>query len=267
MTNCKEKHKFGWRKLLLWILGVVCVCLAIPVGYYYFPHQKIDHSTVLFDTTGLRNGDLLFRNGNGGESRFVTGISNGIYSHIAMAYKDSTGWKAVHAVPGETEDIHATDYLKCEPIEDFYQYDRACAGAVARVNCPDSLAEKALAFALDKVERRFAFDHHYKLEDTTTYYCTELVYWSYLHVGINLADERRHNLPMPQTDGIFVFPSDILDSPHILFSKEMIISRPTSQMSNADILNLRSPACILDISSKVETSRDKRFTSLDTICK
>ncbi|MBO5134262.1 MAG: hypothetical protein J6C15_03820 [Bacteroidaceae bacterium] len=221
MTGRKENKKFSWRKLLLWVLGLIIVCCALPVGYFFFPHQKISHSTVLFDTTGLRNGDLLFRNGNGGESRFVTGISNGIYSHIALAYRDSTGWKAVHAVPGETENVRDTDYLKCEPIEDFYQYERACAGAMARVNCPDSLAERALDYALDKVKRRFAFDHHYKLEDTTTYYCTELIYWAYLTVGINLADDRRHHLPTPQTDGVFVFPSDILSSPHILFSKAM----------------------------------------------
>lgn len=228
MTKVKQNKKSGRRKLILGVLIALTVCCAVPIGYFYFPHEKIDHSIVLFDTTGLRNGDLLFRNGNGGESRFVTGISNGIYSHIALAYKDSTGWKAVHAVPGETEDIHATDYLKCEPIDDFYQYERACAGAMARVDCPDSLAEKALAFALDKVERRFAFDHYYKLEDTTTYYCTELVYYAYLSVGLNLADERRHHLPMPQTDGVFVFPSDILDSPHIRFSKAM----PTAEASS-----------------------------------
>lgn len=229
MSGDKKIRRFKWHKVLLWILGVLVVCTAIPVGYYYFPHQKFDHPFVLIDTTNLRNGDLLFRNGNGGESRFVTGISQGIYSHIAMAYKDSTGWKAVHAVPGETEDIHAIDYLKSESLEDFYQYDRACAGAMARVNCPDSLAEKALAFALDKVARGFAFDYHYKLEDTTSYYCTELVYYAYLSVGLNLADERRHYLPTPQTDGVFVFPSDILDSPHILFSKAMQTSeRPPS---------------------------------------
>lgn len=196
------------------IFGFVAITMFIGI-MIFMPPKASPHSIVVIDTLGLRNGDLLFRNGNGGESRLVTTMSNSNYSHIAFAHRAATGWHAVHAVPGETPSIHDIDYLKSEPIEAFYHYERACAGAVARVDCADSIAHEALSFALDKVARQFAFDHSYRLGDTTEYYCTELIYEAYRSVGINLADERRHELPMPGTDGYFIFPSDILSSPHI----------------------------------------------------
>jgi uncharacterized protein YycO len=181
----------------------------------------IHNTQVVVDTSGLRNGDLLFRNGNGMESRLVTGMSGGEYSHIAFAHKSDAGWMAVHAVPGETENIKDIDTLKSEPIELFFHNERARSGAIARVNCTDETAMQAVEYAIDKVKRKFAFDHGYSLEDTTEYYCTELIYRAYLTQGIDLAEERRHELPMPGTEGYFIFPSDILNSKHMLFTKQL----------------------------------------------
>lgn len=184
-------------------------------AYTFLSTGSAEPVQVISDTTELRNGDLLFRNGNGAESRFVTGLSNGMYSHIAFAYRGPQGWMAVHAVPGETKNPKDTDYLKAEPIEEFFKQERAQSGATARVACTDEASQKALEYALDKVERKFAFDHKYRLADTTEYYCTELIYRAYLTQGIDLAEDRRHELPMPGTEGYFIFPSDILSSKRI----------------------------------------------------
>ena len=151
----------------------------------------------------------ILLSGNFGELR-----NNHFHSGIDFKTQGVEG-KAVHAVPGESQNIHDKDFLKCEPIEDFYQQNRACSGAFARVDCTDSIAWQALSFALDKVKRKFSFDHSYLLDDSNQYYCTELIYRAYLQAGINLADERRHEMPMPGTDGRFIFPSDILASPLI----------------------------------------------------
>lgn len=214
MAGGKKKGIFLRKSIFMVSTSV----LAVFLMHHAMQPEPVQQAPIVMmatDTSSLRNGDLLFRNGNGTESWFVTGISNGNYSHIAIACKGENGWMAVHAVPGESESIRDTDFLKCEPIEAFYQPQRACSGAFARVDCHDTLAQKALDFALDKVRRRFAFDHSYKLNDTSQYYCTELIYRAYLQVGINLAADRRHEIPMPGTDGRFIFPSDILESTHI----------------------------------------------------
>lgn len=215
MTSWMKNGRFGRHKGFLLLFAAVAIFTILQLSYSYFTTVRYPSAKVIVDTTDLRNGDLLFRNGYGAESRFVTGVSNGDYSHIAFAYRGEDGWKAVHAVPGESQNIHDKDFLKCEPIEDFYQQNRACSGAFARVDCTDSIALQALSFALDKVKRKFSFDHSYLLDDSNQYYCTELIYRAYLQAGINLADERRHEMPMPGTDGRFIFPSDILASPFI----------------------------------------------------
>lgn len=208
----------------IWFITTLIITIVTTIEVYtmWFNEKDEDiYHQVVIDTTGLRSGDLLLRNGLGTESRFVTGLSNGEYSHIAIAYKDTGGWYAIHAVPGETPHPKDTDYLKCEPIEEFYKYDRAQAGAVARVDCSTDVAIKAVAFALDKVKRKFQFDHKYRLADTTEYYCTELIHQAYLTAGIDLAGDRRHELPMPGTETYFIFPSDILESQHISSIKQL----------------------------------------------
>ncbi len=209
-----------WLNVITGILliGIASIFLYLSSNNH---QHGCHHSAVVIDTTALRNGDLLFRKGNGGESQFVTGISNGIYSHIALAHKTDSGWHAVHAVPGETTLKSDTDFLKSESLELFYCPERAQSGAIAKVRCSDSIAKQALAFVLDKVHRRFAFDHTYRLSDSSEYYCTELIYHAYLTQGIDLADDRRTSFPMPGTDNEFIFPSDILASPYIENIKQL----------------------------------------------
>ena len=209
------------RSIRIGILVASTLIAAASLVYILRPNGASTCTVVLIDTAGIRCGDLLFRNGNGVESRVVTGMSNGEYSHIAIAHKGPEGWRAIHAVPGETENARDTDYLKTEPIEEFYKKDRARSGAIATVNCSDEAALTALRYALGKVAQKVAFDHSYSLEDTTELYCTELIYRAYLQAGIDLADNRRHELPMPGTEGCFIFPSDILKSKHMLSVKQL----------------------------------------------
>lgn len=198
--------------VLLAIIGHTCESCTNNRAY---------DTQVVIDSTVLRNGDLLLRTGYGAESGMVTNLSGGEYSHIAIAYQEEGIWLAVHAVPGETENMSDTDYLKMEPVELFYSPQRAHCGAIARVDCSDMQAQRAVEYAIDKVRRKFAFDHKYRLSDTTEYYCTELIHRAYLAQGTDLAENRAHELPMPGTEGLFIFPSDIIRSPHIEWIKTL----------------------------------------------
>jgi len=87
-----------------------------------------------------------------------------------------------------------------------------------RVDCPDSVAETATRYALQKVAERVEFDGDYLLSDTTRLYCTELVWQAYLHQGIDLSQKRRHDVPLLfSKDGECIFPIDIEESEKILF--------------------------------------------------
>lgn len=173
---------------------------------------------VSYDTTGLRNGDLLFRNGCGYESKVVTNLSSGNYSHIGMAYHAPSGWCVIHAVPGEAAEGEP-EYLKCESIAEFYRVDRATAGACARVNCTDSLADAAVRHALQLVERRVVFDNDYDLDDSSQLYCTELIRLVYAGCGVDLCEERWHKAPII-ANGPVIYPEDIWQSPLLTHKKE-----------------------------------------------
>lgn len=173
---------------------------------------------VQYDTVGLRNGDLLFRNGCGYESHVVTNMSAGDYSHVGIAYRTEEGWCVIHAVPGEAEEGEP-EVLKCESIAEFYRCDRAKAGACARVHCADSLADAAARHAMRLVERRVEFDNDYDLEDSSQLYCTELVRLVYADCGVDLCEERRHKAPII-AKGEVIYPEDIWKSPFIIQKKE-----------------------------------------------
>ena len=170
---------------------------------------------VMFDTTELRNGDLLFRNGIGYESRVVTGLSDGKFSHIGIAYHNGRQWNVIHAVPGESGKDEP-EYLKCEPISEFYGYSRAKLGGMARVSCTDSIANIIAERALHVVNRKVVFDNDYDINDTSKLYCTELVRLVYLTQHIDLCEDRWHKIPIINTKVQVIFPEDIWNSPLII---------------------------------------------------
>ena len=170
---------------------------------------------VMYDTTDLRNGDLLFRNGIGYESRVVTSLSDGKFSHIGIAYHNGRQWNVIHAVPGENEKDEP-EYLKCEPISGFYYYSRAKLGGSARVSCTDSIANIVAERAHDIVNRKVLFDNNYDIDDTTKLYCTELVRLVYLAQNIDLCEDRWHRIPIINTKAHVIFPEDIWNSSLII---------------------------------------------------
>lgn len=163
---------------------------------------------VTIDTTLLRNGDIIFRNGLSTESRLVTGLSKGKYSHVGMAYKYQGRWCVIHAVPGEAPKGQP-EYLKCEPLALFLAADRACAADVRRVPCDSIHAARAAEKALQKVREHVVFDNRYDDSDTTQLYCTELVSLAYRSQGIDLVGAHRTEVPYPGTSGRFIFPEDL----------------------------------------------------------
>ena len=186
----------------------------LPVVMSCSNHTK-SHVQVMYDTTGLRNGDLLFRNGIGYESRVVTGLSNGKFSHIGIAYHNGKQWNVIHAVPGENEK-GKPEYLKCEPISEFYYYSRAKLGGSARVSCTDSIANIIAERAHDIVNRKVLFDNNYDINDTSELYCTELVRLVYLAQNIDLCEDRWHRIPIINTKAHVIFPEDIWNSPLVI---------------------------------------------------
>lgn len=166
------------------------------------------------DSSELRTGDLLLRMGLGGESYTVQMMSRGDYSHVGLALQTDSGWMVVHAVPGEAAEGEE-EWLKCESINKYYDRDHAQDGCIARVMCSDSVARQATAYALAKQQARVLFDNDYSADDSTFLYCTELVWRAYRSVGIDLIENRRHDLLVGPAKDPVMYPEDVLCSKHV----------------------------------------------------
>lgn len=163
---------------------------------------------IAIDTASLRDGDLLFRMGLEGASRVVATVGGGDFSHVGLTWQKDGRWMVIHAVPNEVP-LGEEDRIKCEPLDSFFAPQRACRGALRKVDCPDSIAAKVARMAYEKYREKIPFDHDYDLWDTTRFYCTELVWYLYRKQGIDLAEERRHQLVIPGKTSSFLFPEDL----------------------------------------------------------
>lgn len=176
-----------------------------------------------FGEEEFRDGDLVLRCGNGLESVAVTLGSKSEYSHIGILLYDSKEgvWHVIHAVPKEVPN-GCPEYIKNEPIGEFYSPERAIKGAWLRIKCPDETARKAALYCLQKYEEHVTFDNDYLLLDTTQMYCSELVWQAYLHQGIDVSDGVRHYIPrIISGEGKCIYPNDIENGSNTLYVKHL----------------------------------------------
>ncbi len=166
---------------------------------------------VLPDTVQLQTGDLVFRRGESRESRTVTTFDRkSDYTHVGMVMNVDGRWMVLHAVPNERASKQEKDSVKLEPIGTFFRSNRALSGGVYRYPIISEDTLKLLQKGLQLYSRHPLFDGQFDLEDTTSLYCTELVWFLYQQtLKIDLSEGRRHHLPLfPE----LIFCSDILQN-------------------------------------------------------
>ena len=173
-------------------------------------HQKkCDPPTI--DESILQEGDLAFRQGYSAASRMVLAADRtGSYSHAGIIVHDSTGWKVIHAVPGETDKEYPEERIKKETLSQFYAPDRSMSGAIYRLDTSFTIREIAAKKANELFQRKLFFDHDYDSNDSTKMYCTELLYFTYGVAGIDISENRRTTFPGFRNP--FILPQDIISN-------------------------------------------------------
>ena len=165
----------------------------------------------------LKPGDIVFRLGNSLESTVVVmADQEGRYSQCGIVVDSAGQTRIVHSVPDEPDFDGDVDRVKMDRPEMFWRVDRAAAGGVCRM-LDDSIAPvKAAQAAKSAFERHTLFDDEYDDQDTTKLYCSELVYYSYLRAGYDLAGPERHtyNVLIASYDSV-IMPSQIYNSKYI----------------------------------------------------
>jgi hypothetical protein len=125
-----------------------------------------------FDTSILKNGDLLCRYGNGFFSKYFRMVSDSVtdYSHVGFVHitEDS-----IHVIHAEASELTFDGFVHRDPIDLFLQDVRSWG--IYRVDRPDSIRNRIIQNALRYHEMKVLFDMDFNIEDTTEVYCTELI--------------------------------------------------------------------------------------------
>ncbi len=155
----------------------------------------------------LQDGDVAFRRGVGFMSQIVLAASNpDSYSHVGVVCRVNDAWCVIHSVPYEGESID-DDKIYCEGVEEFFATHKASAGAIYRLRGIDSMeCREVLNYALCHLTQETPFDHEYDLEDEEHQYCSELVWRSFLEIGVDITEGRRTTLVAQRQ---YIMPCDI----------------------------------------------------------
>ncbi len=155
-------------------------------------------------------GDIAFRRGVGVASQAVI-MSNhrGSFSHVGLIVQVDSLWMVIHEVPYEG-DSRDDDKIYIEPVGEFFNTVKAASGAVYRLRGMDSIQRSQVcSYVLRQAAKELPFDHDYDLTDSTRQYCSELVWRSYLEIGVDLSQGRRTHVSMPSFSGSHIMPADI----------------------------------------------------------
>jgi uncharacterized protein YycO len=178
-------------------------------------NKKQNSSLILSNQLDLQNGDLIFRKGRSIESQIVLlSDDNSDYSHVGIIYLKDGKPLVIHSVPAENGEEH--EFIKLEGVEDFLKKDKAVQFAVFRLE--DSLIHSTKAacdFAYNCYLNKFRFDNQYDLNSDTKLYCTELIWKAYQQIGIDLVQNRLHDINFIVINKRMIMPGSILESKYL----------------------------------------------------
>lgn len=177
-------------------------------------HPSPQPTNLISNEIPIHSGDLAFRLGSGTLSKSVVKAdTSSTFSHVGMIIHYHNQWCVIHAVPNERKSHREKDSVKIEPLTLFFSSERAVHGAIYHAGATDEDTLKLLQKALSIYQRHILFDNAFDCEDSSKFYCTELVWYLYLStLNKDLSCGKRHKVPaLPPV----IFCSDILSYPDL----------------------------------------------------
>ncbi len=144
------------QKLIL--VGLLASCGSAP------------EKPLSLDTNLLKNGDLVYRYGNGFFSKYFRKVSDSVqtYSHVGMLHVTPD---SIHVIHSEASELTFVGFVQRQPLQEFL-YDVNEWG-IYRLDSSDSIRDRIAASALAYHKKRVPFDMAFSL-DNEDIYCTEL---------------------------------------------------------------------------------------------
>lgn len=129
----------------------------------------------------LQNGDIIMRKGGG----YVSGVINDMFntgyqlSHCGVVLRNGDSLMVVHTVSSELSNV---DGVQAEPLDKFVSESVRNSIVVVRYKASDSIRNEIAKAAKSYEFKHKEFDHKFDLADTSEFYCTELIHYSFMDV-------------------------------------------------------------------------------------
>lgn len=202
------------KKIFLFITGLF---LMLGLSFLFFSErnstkqqQKNTYTLTLEEKSLLQQGDIIFRRGFGVISDAIIKYIPCDYSisHCGIIVKDSQdNIMVIHTV---SNTLAAVDGMQQDNLDKFVKESHKNSIIVARYRYEnDSLADKIACQAKEYLARKIPFDHRFDCNDSTEFFCTELIY----RVLKNTVDlDVYKSFPEKRKDcmdfGVFLYPEN-----------------------------------------------------------
>lgn len=128
----------------------------------------------IYDLSLAQNGDIIYRLGSGLFSDYFKDFSqrDKKFSHVGIIYKTALN-DTLFVIHAEADDFSGIGFVKKEPVSFFL--DDVRNWAIYRLKTNDIICQKVSDYAFQYQEKKIPFDTAFDTQDSSAFYCTELV--------------------------------------------------------------------------------------------
>lgn len=187
------------RKIIIGFISFVPTVYFLFFLYYCKAEPPIASAC---DLSHIQTGDLILSAGESFKSRIVKSFEESTsntpdYSHIGVFINTGDSVYITHMSIDE-------GYIKREGLTDFIENNKVTGYDIYRNENPIRHTEKLRSIIDSIADTRKPFDRRFDIDDEDAYYCTELVYKSFLQAGINEMQKIKYDK--------YLYPNDIVNS-------------------------------------------------------
>ncbi|MBI6509839.1 MULTISPECIES: YiiX/YebB-like N1pC/P60 family cysteine hydrolase [Proteus] len=160
----------------------------------------------------LKNGDLVFRDGDEAISEIIKQVDRSGFSHVGMVWISDNGIQVIHSTPSEHMD--RKDGVTIDNLAFFIRRAKPNSVRFYQVKGSEEARNNAVQIALSRVGENFSI---YPKQGV---YCTELVADAWLKAGVSISTGTQ-KLDMPFISDIsLILPENLINSENVFIYLE-----------------------------------------------
>lgn len=183
------------HQMIVHIFNIVALFLVSAFYALALPHD-------------LKNGDLVFRDGDEVISEIIKQVDKSGFSHVGMLWISDNGIQVIHSTPSEHSNIKGG--VTVDSLEFFISRAKPNSVRFYQVKGSEEAREIAVQTALEREGENFS------IHSGQGVYCTELVATAWLKAGVSISTGTR-KLDMPFiSDNPLILPENLINSKNII---------------------------------------------------